>query len=123
MTPEAQLAWVVIGIVSAVGLVLGVILRVRRRRDRAPRVPGVGSNALLFFHSPTCGPCRVMQPHVEALAARDHRVHLVDVSVRPDMARAYDVRATPTLVAIRRGSITDVRMGVQSPQAMAGMLP
>jgi len=94
----------------------------------APALPGplgqlVRGDALLFFHSPTCGPCKVMAPHVDRLAATDARVQSIDVSQQLDVARAFAVMATPTVVAVHDGVIIDTRVGMVPPGALRGLLP
>lgn len=118
------------GALLAVGFLIAVQWLVQRRMSAmkgqpAPAIPGVvdsGEDAVLFFHSPSCGPCRMMEPHVTALARDDERVRSVDVSTDLETARAYGVMATPTTVLVRGGSIAEVRMGAMPPDALAAMV-
>lgn len=95
--------------------------------ESAPLVTGplsevVRGDALLFFHSPTCGPCRAMEPSVNALADRDPRVHSIDVTRDTEIARAFNVMATPTTMALRDGVVREVRIGALPMRALEAML-
>jgi thioredoxin-like negative regulator of GroEL len=67
--------------------------------------PGRQAPRLVFFYSPQCGASR----RAEALLGhvlqhnRNHDtfvVHRVDVSERPDLARRFAVRATPSVCVV-----------------------
>jgi thioredoxin 1 len=118
MTP---IAWTVLGIVVAalVGMTVAqaALARAARRSvgSAAPNadlpLPARGP-ALVYFHSPTCGPCRSVTPRIDALMRDGRPVLSVDVTRRPDIAQAFGVMATPTTVVVRDGRITDVLLGV-----------
>ena len=51
----------------------------------APSLPGplgeaVQGDALLFFHSPSCGPCKAMHPRIASMAVDDDRIYSIDVT-------------------------------------------
>jgi thioredoxin 1 len=61
---------------------------------------------LIDFTAAWCGPCRVIAPHVEAVAeahAGRLRVARCDVDEQVLIATRFDVRAMPTLVLVERG--------------------
>jgi thiol-disulfide isomerase/thioredoxin len=65
------------------------------------------SCAVIFFTSATCGPCRVVYPLYDQLAAEfgDKATLIkVDISKAFDVARQYSVSATPTFVTFLHGS-------------------
>lgn len=90
--------------------------RLLPNRDRAvhsapPDLEGIrvlvaGTPVLLLeFSAEWCGPCVLMDGILEqfATARRDLVIAKVDVSVRPALARAYDVKAAPTMILFREG--------------------
>jgi len=61
---------------------------------------------LVDFTAAWCGPCRVMTPILEDLAADrdDLRVVQVDVDAQPEVAARYGVLSMPTLMLFRDGT-------------------
>ena len=80
----------------------------------------VAGDSLLWFHSPSCGPCRAMKPTVQALEA-EGVVRVVDVTRHMEVAQACGVMATPTTVRVKDGSIVAVAMGVLSREKLLGL--
>lgn len=60
---------------------------------------------LVDFWSPGCGPCRAMEPVLEAVAERHPEVSFakLDAAAYPDIAWAFGVVSVPTLVLFRSG--------------------
>lgn len=60
---------------------------------------------LVDFWSPGCGPCRMMEPVLEAVADRHPEVGFakLDVSANPDIAWAFGVVSVPAFVLFRDG--------------------
>lgn len=69
-----------------------------------------------------CGPCKVIAPTFESLAnkfAKPNRIAFakVDVDNQREVAQQYGVRAMPTFVILRNGSVIDTIQGA-NPQAL-----
>lgn len=65
-----------------------------------------GLPVLLDFHSPSCGPCNMMNPIVERLARRragDIVVARIDVESHSEMAGRFGVQAVPTFCVFFKG--------------------
>ncbi len=60
---------------------------------------------LVDFWSPGCGPCRMMEPVLDGVAARHPAVRFakLDAAANPDIAWAFNVVSVPTLVLFRDG--------------------
>lgn len=68
-----------------------------------------------------CGPCRMLAPTVDELAAElaGHvRVAKLNVDENPATARRFDIRSIPTLLLFAGGREVDRIVGAQSKQAI-----
>jgi thioredoxin 1 len=70
---------------------------------------------LVDFWANWCGPCRAMNPVLEALA-RDHKVCKVNVDTNPQLAARYRVSSIPALMIFKDGQIVKQFVGV-TPEA------
>ncbi|KAI9787077.1 MAG: hypothetical protein M1835_002858 [Candelina submexicana] len=64
------------------------------------------SCAIIFFTSANCGPCRILYPVYDQLAAETGRkgvLIMVDISKAFDVGEKYGIRATPTFVSFLHG--------------------
>ena len=80
--------------------------------------------ALVDFWATWCGPCRMIAPIVEELAAETEGVTFAKVNVddHPDVAIGLGIQAIPTLILFRDGKAVDKVVGVQSRQALQAMI-
>ena len=69
---------------------------------------------LVDFYSPTCGPCRMVAPVIEALAgsyAGRLLVFKLDTSSQQMSAARFQIRGVPTLLFFKNGSMVDQMVG------------
>ena len=68
---------------------------------------------LLDFYAPWCGPCRMVAPIVEEIAAENPAITLgkVDVDTEMELAVRFGVVSIPTLVVMENGQITGKTVG------------
>ncbi len=75
---------------------------------------------LVDFHADWCGPCRMMEPAVEAVASdTDAAVVTVDVDVHQQLAGQYGVQGIPTLLVFAGGELAERMVGAQTERALA----
>ena len=70
---------------------------------------------MVDFWAPWCGPCRALAPVLEALAETSQgRVSLMKVNVdeQPALAARYEIRAIPTVLFVRQGTVVERVVGV-----------
>ncbi|MBR3293197.1 MAG: thioredoxin [Oscillospiraceae bacterium] len=74
---------------------------------------------LLDFWASWCGPCRMVSPTVDEIAAErsDIKVGKINVDDEPELAAQFRIASIPTLIVIRDGKIVNQAVGVR-PKAM-----
>lgn len=79
---------------------------------------------LIDFWASWCGPCRMMSPVVDELAAEraDVKVCKVNVDEERGLASAFGIMSIPTLVVLKDGKVTASATGVQPKAKLAAML-
>jgi len=69
---------------------------------------------LVDFYADWCGPCQMLEPVLERLAAEtDAAVAKVDTDANPAVAQQYGVRGLPTLVLFADGERVERLVGMQ----------
>lgn len=88
------------------------------------RVTNAEGTVLVDFWSPGCGPCRAMEPVLEAVAARHPEVRFAKLNAaeHPDIAWAFKVVSVPTLVLFRDGVPVDDIVGAVPAQRIEDLL-
>ena len=81
-----------------------------------------GSNGLVYFHSPSCHACKTQTPVVKKLKDTYSNLYDVDVSKDYASAKVFGVKATPTMIQVENGVITDVLIGARQEQAIMAIL-
>lgn len=70
---------------------------------------------IVDFYADWCGPCRMMEPAVEAVAAKTSATVLkVDIDRHQQLAAAHDIRGVPTTKVFAGGTEVDQMVGLQT---------
>ena len=79
---------------------------------------------LLDFGAEWCGPCRMLAPVLDQIAAErtDIKVGKVNVDNEPELARQFGVMSIPTLVVMKNGEAVAQSVGVQPKEAILRMI-
>ena len=86
----------------------------------------IGSNqtVLVDFWATWCGPCKMIAPIVEEIAASrpDVKVCKIDVDNEPELAIRFKIMSIPTLLVFKNGEITEKAIGLRSKDQIEAML-
>lgn len=79
---------------------------------------------LLDFWASWCGPCRMVSPIVDEIAAErgDITVGKVNVDEQPELAGQFGVMSIPTLVVMKNGKVINQAVGVRPKAQILAML-
>ena len=85
-----------------------------------------GGVCVVDFWATWCGPCRMMAPLFESVAAemagKPVKFFRVDVDEAPQAAGRFGVQSIPTLLVLKDGVEADVSVGVTPPAKLRKMV-
>lgn len=76
---------------------------------------------LVDFYAEWCGPCKMLAPILEKVAARVEGkalVYKVDIDQANDLAAQYGIMSVPTLLCFKGGEIAFKKIGLQQADAL-----
>lgn len=78
---------------------------------------------LVDFYADWCGPCKMLEPTVETIAAETAAtVAKVDIDAHQDIAAQYQVQGIPTLALFSNGETVERLVGVQDEATLRGLV-
>ena len=68
---------------------------------------------LIYFSSPSCRPCKLVEPIIKKLSREFKNIHVIKVDVTKDSekARTFGILATPSIIITDNGKIVEVLIG------------
>ena len=79
---------------------------------------------LLDFWASWCGPCRMVSPIVDEIAAErsDIKVCKINVDEQPELAARFGVMSIPTLVVMKNGKVINQAVGARPKAQILAIL-
>ena len=79
---------------------------------------------LLDFWASWCGPCRMLSPILDELAAEnpDVKVGKVNTDEQMELATQFNVMSIPALFVVKDGQVVNQTVGVQPKESLLALL-
>ena len=79
---------------------------------------------LVDFWAPWCGPCRMVAPIIEEIAAERNDIKVVKINVdeQMELASQYQIMSIPTLMVFKNGQAVNKALGARPKNQILALL-
>ena len=79
---------------------------------------------LVDFWASWCGPCRMVSPLVDEIAAEhpEIKVGKINVDEQPELASQFQVMSIPTLMVVKNGQVTQRTVGARPKNQILALI-
>jgi len=79
---------------------------------------------LVDFYADWCGPCKMLAPVIEEIAAEHGEITVgkVNVDESPELAQRFGIVSIPTLIAFKNGDVSAMKVGYIMKESILEML-
>ena len=79
---------------------------------------------LVDFWASSCGPCRMVGPIIDEIAAEhpEYKVVKINIDEEPELASQYRVVSIPTLMVMKNGQVVQQSVGARPKNQILAML-
>ena len=93
-------------------------------KNNFEQVKSSEKTVLLDFYADWCGPCRMVSPLVDEIAAENpqYLVGKINVDNEPELAQVFGVFSIPTLVVMKNGKVVKQSAGARPKDRILAML-
>ena len=93
--------------------------------DFQAKVLDASEPVLVDFFATWCGPCKMMAPVIDEVAAEKSgtaSVYKIDIDENPEIAQKYGVMSIPTFIAFKNGEPAAKTLGAQPKEKILELL-